>query len=53
MKWSPLIQSVEAKVGVGLSGAKCGYMGLSLQPGLDKMVALGGDCVCGGHHDNV
>ena len=51
MKWSFLNQSVEAKVWVVLSGAKCGYEGLSLQPRMDEMVALGRDCVCGGHHD--
>ena len=51
MKWSSLNQSVEAKVWVVLSGAKCGYEGLSLQPRMDEMVALGRDCVCGGHHD--
>ena len=51
MKWSSLHQSFEAKVGMGLSGAKCGYEGLSLQPRMDKMVALGRDCMCGEHHD--
>lgn len=48
MKWSSLNQSVEAKVWVVLSGAKCGYEGLSLQPRVMRWWPWAGTvCVAG------
>lgn len=48
MNCSPLIQSVVAKVGEGLSGTKCGSNGLSLQEGLGKVGPSAGTvCVAG------